>query len=86
MVLRRWRRGNLDSFKRPTDNPAENPVDYADQQYDLVLRARQISKQDIYERDGPKHDAKAQPPYDPAVNPNVQVSMIHTILDAWIAR
>ena len=58
-MLRGRRRSQLDPFKSPTYDTAENPMHDPNEQYDFVLGASKIPKQDIDQRDGAKHHAEA---------------------------
>ena len=50
LVLRRRRGPHRDAVESPADNSAQDPVHDADQKDDPVLRARQIAKENVHQR------------------------------------
>jgi hypothetical protein len=73
IVLRRRRRRYLNAFKCPAHHASQNPVQDANDKNDLVLRTRKLPKENVHQRDRPKHYAQTKPPDNPTVNPNMDV-------------
>jgi hypothetical protein len=70
-----WWRGNLyfNALAGPTHDTSQNPVHDANSENGLFLSVREISQENVQQRDRSANDAHTKPPDNPAVNPNVYV-------------
>jgi len=73
MAFQRRHRRYLNAFKSPAHYSSQNPVHNADKKNNLVLRASELSKENVHQRDGSEHNSQTKPPDNPAVNANMDV-------------
>jgi hypothetical protein len=64
---------DLNALKGPTYDPSQDPVQYANDKNDLLLGARKISDENVYQRYYPADQTQIKPPNNPTVNPKMDV-------------
>jgi len=72
----------LDPIKAVADQPAQDPMNHAENQDKVLLRSGQVSGKYVDQRNGTANQSDAEPPYDPMMNTEVQGHKHSCLLDA----